>query len=223
MTIDHLPDFAIKFKLKIEKREFELYRIKDIDTLFSKLLNKLPGDIDVTDERMPYWADVWPSAIALAQYLMRNKVLVASKDVIELGCGLGLPGMVAASLDAKMIMSDYLDEAIAFAKLNWEHNLDLPFTSEKIDWRSVDDTKQYDVILASDVAYESRSFRPLIVAMKNLLKKDGVILISEPNRKFASPFIELLSKELSVTKTDHDVRLDELDYKISIYQCRLKK
>lgn len=222
MTNAHLPDFAIKFKLKIEKREFELYRIKDIDTLFSKLLNKSPGDIDVTDERMPYWADVWPSAIALAQYLMRNKKLVESKNVIELGCGLGLPGMVAASLGAKVIMSDYLDEALAFAKLNWEHNLDLPFVSEKIDWRSVDDTKQYDVILASDVAYESRSFKPLIAAMKNLLRKDGVILISEPNRKFASPFIELLSKEFSVTKTDYDINLDSLDYKISIYQCRLK-
>lgn len=218
----NLPDFAIRHPLKINTFNLELFRIRDIDTLFEILLTKELSNIDVADERMPYWADVWPSAIGLAEFIATNSKLVNGKKCVELGCGSGLPGIVAAKCGGDLLMTDYLDEAIDFAKLNWKNNLTQEFHSKKIDWRTIDDQEKFSVIIASDVAYESRSFGPLIEAFKKLLKMDGVILLSEPNRKFASPFVKMLSKEFVVEKIDTTVKLDDLEYTISIYQCKLR-
>lgn len=221
MTKSEYLKLTVEHKQKVGNFNFKVLRIKDIDTLFSLLLNKTHADISFTDERMPYWADLWPSAIALSEYITEHSVLVKNQDVIELGCGLGLPGMVASNLGGKVLMTDYLEEALSFARLNWEQNLSSVFNSELVDWRNIDDKKKYDIVLASDVAYENRSFQPLLIALKSLVKKNGRILLSEPNRKFSSPFIELLKTEFEIKKTNRPIQLDSIDYVISIYECRL--
>ena len=221
MTKSEYLKLTVEHKQKVGNFNFKVLRIKDIDTLFSLLLNKTHADISFTDERMPYWADLWPSAIALSEYITEHSVLVKNQDVIELGCGLGLPGMVASNLGGKVLMTDYLEEALSFARLNWEQNLSSVFNSELVDWRKIDDKKKYDIVLASDVAYENRSFQPLLIALKSLVKKNGRILLSEPNRKFSSPFIELLKTEFEIKKTNRPIHLDSIDYVISIYECRL--
>ncbi len=221
MTKSEYLKLTVVHKQKIGSFDFKVLRIKDIDTLFSLLLDKTHADISLTDERMPYWADLWPSAIALSEYLTEHSTLVKNQEVIELGCGLGLPGMVASTLGGKVLMTDYLEEAISFARLNWEQNVSSVFNSELVDWRNVDGKKKYDVVLASDVAYENRSFQPLLLSFKALIKKNGKILLSEPNRKFASPFIELLKSEFEIKKTNRPVQLDSINYVISIYECRL--
>lgn len=221
MTKSEYLKLTVEHKQKVGNFNFKVLRIKDIDTLFSLLLNKTHADISFTDERMPYWADLWPSAIALSEYITEHSALVKNQDVIELGCGLGLPGMVASNLGGKVLMTDYLEEALSFARLNWEQNLSSVFNSELVDWRNIDDKKKYDIVLASDVAYENRSFQPLLIALKSLVKKNGRILLSEPNRKFSSPFIELLKTEFEIKKTNRPIQLDSIDYVISIYECRL--
>lgn len=221
MTKSEYLKLTVEHKQKVGNFNFKVLRIKDIDTLFSLLLNKTHADISFTDERMPYWADLWPSAIALSEYITEHSALVKNQDVIELGCGLGLPGMVASNLGGKVLMTDYLEEALSFARLNWEQNLSSEFNSELVDWRNIDDKKKYDIVLASDVAYENRSFQPLLIALKSLVKKNGRILLSEPNRKFSSPFIELLKTEFEIKKTNRPIQLDSIDYVISIYECRL--
>ena len=221
MTKSEYLKLTVEHKQKVGNFNFKVLRIKDIDTLFSLLLNKTHADISFTDERMPYWADLWPSAIALSEYITEHSALVKNQDVIELGCGLGLPGMVASNLGGKVLMTDYLEEALSFARLNWEQNLSSEFNSKLVDWRNIDDKKKYDIVLASDVAYENRSFQPLLIALKSLVKKNGRILLSEPNRKFSSPFIELLKTEFEIKKTNRPIQLDSIDYVISIYECRL--
>ena len=221
MTKSEYLKLTVEHKQKVGNFNFKVLRIKDIDTLFSLLLNKTHADISFTDERMPYWADLWPSAIALSEYITEHSAIVKNQDVIELGCGLGLPGMVASNLGGKVLMTDYLEEALSFARLNWEQNLSSEFNSELVDWRNIDDKKKYDIVLASDVAYENRSFQPLLIALKSLVKKNGRILLSEPNRKFSSPFIELLKTEFEIKKTNRPIQLDSIDYVISIYECRL--
>ncbi len=207
------------YPIKVGEFDLQILRIKEIDELFSHLLNKDPDALELTDERMPYWVELWPSAIGLSSHLCKMRNAIHGKKIIELGCGLGLPGIVAAKLGGDILMTDYLDEAIAFAKINWTKNLSAEFQGERIDWREVDKAIKYDIILASDVAYESRSFNPLISSLKSLLKEDGTIYISEPNRKFTSPFIKLLSKEFAVTKFDHNVVLDTISYVVSVYEC----
>ena len=88
-----------------------------------------------------------------------------------------------------------------------------------LDWRSPEKFSPFDVLIASDVAYESRSFKPLLKALKLLVKPDGIVLISEPNRKFAKEFFNELNKDgFTMTSEIRNVNKDGLKYKISIYQ-----
>ncbi|HQW24114.1 MAG TPA: methyltransferase domain-containing protein [Bacteroidia bacterium] len=211
-------EFAESFSLQLANHLVKVSRIKDIDKLFDRLLSKPAADVNVLDERMPYWADLWPSAIGLSKYIDENPSLVHGKIVIEIGCGLGLPGIVAALNGAEVTMTDYLQEALDFSQNNWNKNLSVEFNGQLLDWRDVSKIEKADVILASDVAYESRSFEPLLAALKHILKPDGVLLLSEPNRKFASPFIKILENEFNLKKSDRKVTLDGIDYVISIYE-----
>ena len=107
--------------------------------MFEALVNKGSDHPDVLDERIPYWADLWASAIGLSHYLVDNQYLIKDKNVFEIGCGLGLPAIVAGKLGAAATtLSDYLQEALDFAKLNWEKNLPLKNVEfSLLDWRNI--------------------------------------------------------------------------------------
>ena len=216
-------EFAIDFDLQLKDHLVKVSRIRDIDKLFNQLLSKAPSDLNIVDERMPYWADLWPSAIGISEYIESHTEIVKDKHVLEIGCGLGLPGIVAALCGGMVTMTDYLQEALDFAESNWKKNLSAKFAGQLLDWRHVSLIAKTDVIIASDVAYESRSFEPLKNAIENILKPDGVLLLSEPNRKFASPFIMLLKKDFDLKKTDINVTLDSIDYIISVYRGTKRK
>ena len=211
-------EFAIDFDLQLRNHHVKVSRIKDIDKLFNELLSKGASDLNVVDERMPYWADLWPSAIGLAEYIDSNPETVQGKKILEIGCGLGLPGIVAQLCEGKVTMSDYLQEALDFAENNWHKNLSEKFNGILLDWRDSSSFEKTDLIIASDVAYESRSFQPLKDSFLTILKPGGELLLSEPNRKFASPFIKLLEKYFDLKKADQKVVLDGIEYTISVYR-----
>ena len=75
---------------------------------------------------------------------------------MELGAGMGLPSLVAASYTSAVVCSDYLTDALIFAKKNAELNGILSIRYECIDWRSYNSDQRYRLILASDIAYEKR-------------------------------------------------------------------
>ena len=89
-------------------------------------------------------------------------------------------------------MTDYLPAALQYAEYNWKLNVVSAPDMRLLDWRNIENVSPSDVLLASDIAYESKSFVPIIIALKSLVKKDGIILLSEPNRIFAKKFIHEL-------------------------------
>jgi predicted nicotinamide N-methyase len=193
----------------------DLTVIENLDELFDALVNKGSDHPDVVDERIPYWADLWASAIGLSQYLVDNSSLVQNKKVLEIGCGLGLPAILAGKLGAKeTIVTDYLPEALDFAQLNWERNLPIDSAQfDVLDWRNIPENykntpPQYkpDILLAADVAYEKRAFEPLLDAFEHLVKPEGTILIAEPNRYISKDFFEKLGQHgFNVKKTTCEV------------------
>ena len=68
------------------------------------------------DERLPYWAELWPSARVLADELAGRDL--AGRRVVELGCGVGLPSIVAALAGARALATDWYEEALAFVDAN---------------------------------------------------------------------------------------------------------
>jgi predicted nicotinamide N-methyase len=182
--------------LPIGHLNIHLTIIENLDELFDALIEKGDNHPDVQDERIPYWAELWASAIALSEYLVENRLVTEGVSVLEIGCGLGLPSIVSGLLGGDIILTDYIKEALDFARLNWEKNIFEKKPVLKIlDWRKPDASLAADILLASDVAYEARSFEPLLHTFKTLLKPNGRIIVSEPNRYISKNFFNGLSTE----------------------------
>lgn len=211
-----------RFVVEIGKLLIKLSRVEDPEKLFEEFISSDSTSEDVRDERIPYWSELWPSAVGLSEYIAEHPNLIKGKRVVEIGCGLGLPGIVAGRLGGKVVLTDYLKPALKFAADNWKLNIKSPPETSILDWRSPGDFPPADVLLASDVAYESRAFTPLLKAMKMLVVKNGIVLLSEPNRKHTSKFLDSLKDEFSMTKSTKTVQANDVKNKISVYHLTRK-
>ncbi len=212
-----------KIQVSIEHIPIELLQITNIDALFEALLQQSPDDIAVKDERIPYWAELWPSAIAMSRYLVRNQLINKDLFVLEIGCGLGLPGIVAGKYGAKTTLTDYLPEALEFAKQNWALNNATQANFQVLDWREPIDIEPADLLLASDVAYEARLYKYLPDAFRKLCKPNGKIILSEPNRPFSKDFLRQLPQQGFDVKTSSEiVAMHEREYIINVLEITLR-
>jgi predicted nicotinamide N-methyase len=177
-----------RYSLVIEGTTYHIDEIADADRLFDHLAALDPGHEDVRDERIPYWAELWPSAIALARHVAVSPAIRDGDSVVEIGCGTGLPGIVAGRRGARVTFTDYMDEALQLAEHNWKLNQPAEARFSRLDWRSPATLPPADVVLASDVAYEQRAFQPLLDCFDALLKPGGTLLFSEPGRRYLSGF-----------------------------------
>ena len=209
--------------LTFNEIDIKLTIIENLDELFNNLILKGDDHPDVVDERIPYWAELWASALAMSWYLVENQHLINSETLVtEIGCGLGLPSIIAGKLGADVCLTDYDEDALAFAKMNWEQNLpNKKARFQQLDWRNPDPSVSADLLLASDVAYEKRAFEPLLNAFKTLLKPNGTILITEPNRPVSTDFFSNLNTEgYDVKKEQRNIDLKGHSFLINIYEIK---
>ncbi|NUN99718.1 MAG: methyltransferase domain-containing protein [Saprospiraceae bacterium] len=211
-----------EFSLSIGQLSLKWLRIQNTDQLFDELLAKDADDPDLEDERMPYWADLWPSALALSQYLLRHQDLISGKTTLEIGCGLGLCGMVAADIGARVTLSDYLPEPLEVVRYLWWLNRQEEPDLLQMDWRYPPQNLQFDLLLASDISYEIRAHEPLVGAIRKLLKPGGRVLLSEPRRSTANAFFKLLAREGFLYERQEElVRLSGQLVTVDVYDIRI--
>lgn len=142
------------------------------------------------DEYMPYWCDLWPAARMLAKAILRADWPPGLR-ALELGCGLGLPGIAAMKKGLLVTFSDYDAAALRFAAENAKANGCKQFDLLPFDWRQPPD-RQFKLILASDLIYEARNVQPVVDVLDRLLTPDGECWLTDQDRKPA----ELLKREL---------------------------
>ncbi len=138
------------------------------------------------DEYMPYWATLWPVARRLASVVATTQ-WAPGLTAIELGCGLGLPGVAALKAGMKVTFTDYDETALRFAADNARRNGGGEFELQAVDWRAPP-ARAYDVILASDLLYERRNVEPLVESFKTLIAPNGLAMVADQNRAFADNF-----------------------------------
>ncbi len=207
--------------LRIRGRSFRIFSVRNLDDLLDELIQADPNDVAVKDERLPYWAELWPASLALAEFILATPAIGEGDAVLELGCGLGLAGIAASVRSRRVLITDYQPDALRFAELNWLLNVGESPAAVLMDWRRPDLNRRFDVILASDVVYEKRFFRPVIDSFHTLLTPEGKVLLSEPNRAVARPFFNLLRQEgFDFRKTEIRVPFQEKNVLISVYEIR---
>jgi predicted nicotinamide N-methyase len=151
------------------------------------------------DEYMPYWAELWPSGVALAEYLAQPDLDPAGKRVLEIGCGLGLPSLVAALRGADVLATDWSPEAVDLLHRNAARN-GTSVQARVEDWRHRIDTltEGFDLVCAADVLYEERYVEPLRALVATAVRAGAEVLIADPGRRHAAGFAESLGPPLVV-------------------------
>ncbi len=140
--------------------------------------------------RFPYGIVLWPSAIALAHEVASRPL--SGKRVLELGAGTGLPGIVAASLGARVVQTERQEVALHVAKLNAKENGLTAIEHSAADWTAWEDHSLYDFIIAADVLYADFMHAHLRHIFESNLAAGGTVLLADPFRKASLPFLEEL-------------------------------
>jgi predicted nicotinamide N-methyase len=139
------------------------------------------------DERLPYWAELWPSAKSLARHLL--ELPVPRGRVLELGCGVALPSLALLARGVEVLATDYYQDALRFAQTNAGRNGLPPLPTALLDWRAVPpDLGRFDTVLAADVLYEQRNVAMLAGALPRLTAPGGRVLLADPGRTYLAEF-----------------------------------
>jgi predicted nicotinamide N-methyase len=149
----------------------------------------LDDDAFEQEEFLPYWAQLWPSAIVLARATARLRL--AGRHVLELGCGLGLPSIAAALEGASVLATDWSADAVAFAAANASRN-GAALRTAVCSWTHPEALlaeAPWDLVLAADVLYEARNVDQLLDLLPRLVDSSGQVLIADPGRRPAGRFL----------------------------------
>jgi len=153
------------------------------------------------DERIPYWADVWESAIVLAEDLADCDG--RGLTLLELGCGLGLPALVAARAGFTVTATDYEEPALEGVRFNAAKLGLSTIATRVLDWRQPPaDLGRFDRVIAADVLYEPHHAAALASVIAATLAPRGTARVADPCRLRAAAFPEACrAVGLTVEKT----------------------
>jgi methyltransferase-like protein 23 len=146
-------------------------------------------------ERLPYGVVLWPAAIALAHEMAARGDALRGARVLELGAGTGLPGIVAASLGARVVQTDRHELAMSVCRRNGQRNGAPPIEYRLVDWTAWNDAERYDYVIGSDILYGESMHADLRLIFEGNLAPGGRILLSDPFRATSLKLLEALEAE----------------------------
>jgi predicted nicotinamide N-methyase len=109
--------------------------------------------------------------------------------VLELGAGLGLPSLAAALRGAKVLATDWAEDAVALLRANAKRN-SIRLRVKRVRWdapESILREAPWELVLGADLLYEERNAAQLLELLPQL---GGEIVIADPGRPFAKSFFE---------------------------------
>jgi predicted nicotinamide N-methyase len=150
-------------------------------------------------KEFPYWSRIWASSLALGSWLKEHPNLIAGKDILEIGAGIGLPSFIASSYASSVTVSDHIPEAIAWIDLNISNRRYLNMKSRLVDW-STRPLPDAEVILLSDIGYDEEDFSAIREMIGQYIRSGSLILMSVPFRIMSARFVQLI-EEFVINRT----------------------
>jgi predicted nicotinamide N-methyase len=141
------------------------------------------------EEYLPYWAELWASAVALAHDVSLRAL--RGRPTLELGCGLGLPSIAAALAGGRVLATDWSPDAVQATAANAERN-QVEIETLRCSWSEPDaivERAPWPLVIASDVLYEQRNVDQLLDLLPRLVDETGLVLLADPGRVPAERFL----------------------------------
>lgn len=139
------------------------------------------------EEFLPYWAELWPSAVALGRSVVALQL--AGRRVVELGCGLAVPSIAASLGGATVLATDWSVDALAYAARNARAN-GAELETLRVAWADAAELvarAPFELVLAADVLYERRNVEQLLELLPLL---GSEVLLADPGRPALAAFLE---------------------------------
>jgi len=195
---------------------FEIWRVADPDSLLDD-----QALIESHDELEwhPYWAQAWDAAHGIAWELAEREL--KGKLVLDLGCGLGITGTVAAARGAVVVMADHAPPALLFAEVNswpWRERVSIL----RLDWRMDSFDRRFDLIVGADILYDRKDLPHLDAFWRRHLKHDGTLLLGDPSRAMTREFLDWLAGR-GWNMSESTRRVPQSDCQIRIVELRLNR
>jgi predicted nicotinamide N-methyase len=187
-------DDLVEHVVALPGRELALLAPRDGDALLSE-------EAFEHEEFLPYWAELWPSALALARVIARRPL--TGRRVIELGCGLGLPAIAAALAGGRVLATDWSPDAVAMTARNAERN-GAELTTAVYRWDAPPPRPAWPLVLASDVLYEGRNVPALLELLPRVTDQGGEVWLADPGRAPAARFLEAAATSWRIDAIPHD-------------------
>jgi predicted nicotinamide N-methyase len=164
-------------------RAYDLVRAADLEALWEAM-----GEDDFgEDERIPYWAELWPASIPVVRWIEANAGRLAGKIALDLGCGLGLTALAGRVAGAEVVALDYEPAPLALAQESERLNGLGGILWLCADWRQPAlAPASIDIAWAGDVFYERRLFEPAVNFLRRVLKPGGEVIVGEPRRSVSA-------------------------------------
>lgn len=186
-------------------RAWRLERAANLEELW----DAMTGDAAACeDERIPYWTELWPSSLVLADWLCRRRTDISGRPCLDLGCGLGLTALVGQWLGARVLALDYEEAALRFARRNADINGVTQPLWTLMDWRRPGLARgAFARIWGGDIMYEKRFVAPVLRLLGHALAPGGAVWVAEPGRTVYEAFRHALSAESWTARRVHAARV----------------
>lgn len=202
-------------EVKIRDRRFSFFVPKELEPFVNHQ--------DVFHD-FPLWAKIWEASIVLADHLAALEPH-PGENLLEIGCGLGLVGIVAASFGHRMTITEQDPHALNFARANSLANLspsDPPIEIRKLDWNQPTLDRTFDLIVGSEVVYSERDYAPLFGLFKALLKPGGEIILAEGLRESSFNFFKEMGEFFDLKAQKKIIRTPEKEIRIILTSMKFK-
>ena len=202
-------------EVKIKGRPFSFFVPRELEPFM---------DQDDVFNNFPLWAKIWEASMVLADHLASREPLPGSK-LLEIGCGVGVVGIVAASFGHSVTMTEQDPDAINFARANALTNLPSSVPTidiRRLDWNHPLLKRTFDLIVGSEIVYNQRDYEPLFRLFKSFLKQDGEIILAEGFRESSVKFFKEMSRYFEMKPQKKIIRTPEKEVRIILCSMKFK-
>jgi len=172
-----------------------LTTLRDLNSTIDRMFEELErlGQPELLERLCPYFGVIWPSARALALEVLESKPC----SVIEMGCGLAIPSLIAATKGFKALATDFHPQVERFLRFNRTPNGAENLRYREWDWQSGAPLgESFEWVIGSDLLYDKELPQPLARTMAQALAPGGRITLTDPGRPYLQSFCDELVQNL---------------------------
>jgi len=205
-------NYKVDFEpLHLRGKEIQLLQVTDLEPL---LAGKDPFQ-DV--ESFPFWVKLWEAAMVLADLMLTTPPTKEGQTLIELGAGLGAPGLAAALAGYRVTLTDYEPHILDFQRVSAAATGLKGVECRMLDWLKPPTLPRFDTLIGAEILFREEFFAPLLNIFRSLLADQGVIYLAHDARRQSLPkFLRLAEKEYEIATNARKMRSEDKELTIIV-------